>query len=154
MEKTSMFARTALSFGLLLLVTATGVAKSADLPVDRPALVVLPDGTHLEVGGRVEGRVTAAVVTTSDLAERKPLKESMLHPRSGHTATVLPDGRVLIWGGVDDSGNIVRTGEWFDPASGHFSEAQGITLLPRAGHSATVLTDGRLLVLGGHGGFT
>lgn len=150
METTSMFARTALSLGLMLLVGATGLAKSADLPAERPTRVVLPDGKHLEVGGTVAGRPTAEATITFESSDRKPLKEGMIHPRSGHTATVLPDGRVLIWGGVDDSGNIVREGEWFDPTSGHFSEAHGIALLPRTGHTATVLTDGRVLVLGGH----
>ena len=150
METTSMFARTALSLSLMLLVGATGLAKSADLPVERPTRVVLPDGKHLEVGGNVAGKPTAEAAIASDTSDRKPLKEGMIHPRSGHTATVLPDGRVLIWGGVDDSGKIVRDGEWFDPISGHFSEARGIALLPRTGHTATLLTDGRLLVLGGH----
>jgi RHS repeat-associated protein len=150
MEMTSLFARTVLSLGLTLLVTATGVAKSADLPAERSALVVLPNGERLELGGVVGGNASAEAAITSDTKDPKPLKESMLHPRSEHTATVLPDGRVLIWGGVDDSGNIVREGEWFDPTSGHFSEAHGIALLPRAGHTATVLTDGRVLVLGGH----
>lgn len=144
-----MFGRTALSFGITLLVATTGIAANAALPVERPALVTLPDGSRLELGGQVDGVSTADAVVTSERANETPLEASMLHPRSGHTATVLPDGRVFIWGGVDDQGKVVRTGEWFDPASKHFSEAQGIPLVPRTGHTATLLTDGRVLMLGG-----
>lgn len=144
-----MFERIALSFGIMLLVATTGLAANAALPPEQAARVMLPDGSRLELGGLVDGVSTTGAVMTSEPAIEKPLDASMLHPRSGHTATVLPDGRVFIWGGVDDHGTIVRTGEWFDPSSRRFIEAHDIPLVPRTGHTATLLTDGRLLVLGG-----
>ncbi|MBA8890004.1 YD repeat-containing protein, partial [Dokdonella fugitiva] len=134
----------------MLLVATTGLAANAALPPEQSARVMLPDGSRLELGGLVDGVSTAGAVMTSEPANEKPLDASMLHPRSGHTATVLPDGRVFIWGGVDDHGKIVRSGEWFDPSSRRFTEAHDIPLVPRVGHTATLLTDGRLLVLGGH----
>jgi N-acetylneuraminic acid mutarotase len=76
--------------------------------------------------------------------------------RSRHTATLLPDGRVLVAGGFDIQGamdaNVESMGrgtpEVFDPSSGRWSRT-GSMAFPRAGHTATLLTDGRLLVAGG-----
>ncbi|MEO5627152.1 MAG: kelch repeat-containing protein, partial [Dokdonella sp.] len=149
MDRTSMKLHAALVLGIGLLTAVTGIAAAPKVMLGA-AHVVLSDGRSLEAGGKVDGHVTAHVdITQSDKSRQGP-PQAMLHPRSDHTATVLPNGRVLIWGGVDESGHVVAQGEWFDPATGQFSEANGIKLLPRAGHSATVLTDGRLLLIGGH----
>jgi hypothetical protein len=64
--------------------------------------------------------------------------------RSGHTATLLKDGRVLILGGGD------ATAELFDPANGTFSFT-GPPVTGRLGASATRLLDGRVLIAGGVG---
>jgi hypothetical protein len=63
--------------------------------------------------------------------------------RSGHTATLLADGKVLIVGGSGDT-----SAEIFDPASG-MSVATGNTNYARTGHTATTLSDGRVLIAGG-----
>lgn len=65
-------------------------------------------------------------------------------PRTGHTATLLKDGKVLIVGG----GN--ATAELFDPESGTFSFT-GPPLAGRLGATATLLSDGRVLIAGGLG---
>lgn len=70
------------------------------------------------------------------------LVSSMNSGRSGHTATLLKDGKVLILGGGD------RTAEVFDPASGTFS-LTGNPLTNRLAPSATLLADGRVLITGG-----
>ncbi len=58
----------------------------------------------------------------------------MIHPRQGHTATLLRDGSVSIIGGLDPQGNITGTliseAERYDPARGSFQPA-GSTVLPR-----------------------
>ncbi|MGH9845556.1 MAG: Kelch repeat-containing protein, partial [Blastocatellia bacterium] len=67
--------------------------------------------------------------------------------RRGHTATPLADGKLLIIGGENESGQVSQT-ELFDPDSRKFSlAARSIT--PRAEHTATTLRDGRILVIGG-----
>src|SRR5438046_10637503 len=71
----------------------------------------------------------------------------MTDARSGATASVLQDGRVLIAGG-QNSGGAVNTLEIFDPNSGNFSNA-GVMSSPRQDHSAAVLSDGRVLIIGG-----
>ena len=69
--------------------------------------------------------------------------------RSGHTATRLADGRVLIAGGTDaGAGPALASAEIFDPATGR-SSPTGSMLTPRSGHVATLLSDGRVLIAGG-----
>ena len=64
----------------------------------------------------------------------------MSSPRSGHTATLLSDGRVLLLAG--DGG-----GEIYDPATGTFSRAASLSF---PGHTATLLGNGKVLVSGGY----
>jgi hypothetical protein len=72
---------------------------------------------------------------------------SMETPRSGHTATLLPDGKVLIAGGFDGS-SALQTAELFDPATNAFS-ATGNMTSPRINHTATLLANGKVLLSGG-----
>ncbi len=71
----------------------------------------------------------------------------MLVMRQSHTATLLPDGKVLIAGGSD---RIVAlaSAELFDPATGSFSNTGSMTT-PRANHEATLLPNGKVLITGG-----
>lgn len=67
--------------------------------------------------------------------------------RSGHTATRLADGRILILGGTS-RGAATSSTEIYDAATGTFSA--GATMnAARSGHTATVLADGRILIAGG-----
>src|SRR5664280_1844491 len=72
---------------------------------------------------------------------------SMPEVRTGHTATLLSDGRVLMVGGGNDT-TMLASAELYDPATGKFSPT-GSVALPRIGHTATLLRDGRVLVAGG-----
>ncbi|WP_330166775.1 MULTISPECIES: Kelch repeat-containing protein [unclassified Corallococcus] len=71
---------------------------------------------------------------------------SMIQPRSGHTATLLPNGLVLAAGGF--SGGFLATAEVYDPDSGSWSPT-GSMSQPRSGHLATLLPNGKVLVVGG-----
>lgn len=72
----------------------------------------------------------------------------MLEPRSGHTATLLPDGRVLITGGMRRNQDFYRSAELFNPATGKFSATGGMQVA-RVGHVAVLLRSGKVLVAGG-----
>ncbi len=72
---------------------------------------------------------------------------SMTFAREGQTATLLGDGRVLITGGKNASGELATT-EIFDPATGAFSPT-GSMEIARIGQTATRLNDGRVLITGG-----
>jgi hypothetical protein len=72
----------------------------------------------------------------------------MLEPRSGHTATLLPEGRVLIAGGMRRNQDFYRSAELFDPATGKFS-ATGEMQIARVGHAAVLLRSDKVLIAGG-----
>src|SRR5437667_341055 len=76
--------------------------------------------------------------------------DPLVVPRTGHAATVLADGRVLITGGRDGAGTIVATAEIFDPAT-ETSTAVGALVTARVSHTATLLPNGRVLIAGGTG---
>src|SRR5438067_2197561 len=65
-------------------------------------------------------------------------------PRTGQTATLLPDGRVLIVGGIG-----MTQDEIYDTAKGTFS-LMAPRLIARFGHTAVLLRDGRVLIAGGY----
>jgi hypothetical protein len=79
----------------------------------------------------------------------------MADGRSGHSATLLPSGKVLIAGGDGAFffsyyyGNApLNTAEVYDPSVGTFSST-GKMAAPRSFHTATLLKSGKVLVAGG-----
>ena len=76
---------------------------------------------------------------------------SMAGAREGHAASLLPDGTVLISGGMQrEGGDVFSSTELYDPANGAFAAGPDMQSR-RAGHTATVLSDGRILLTGGVG---
>src|SRR5262245_33149716 len=73
----------------------------------------------------------------------------MTSVRAGGSGTLLPNGMVLVAGGVDANG-ATSSAERFSPDGAHFIEAPSMQF-PRANHTATLLADGRVLVAGGGG---
>ncbi len=77
---------------------------------------------------------------------------NMMTARANHTASLLPNGKVLVAGGVDQNNSTVSSAELFDPVSGTFSPASSMSIA-RNQHTATFLPNGKLLVAGGEGDF-
>lgn len=84
-------------------------------------------------------------------------------PRTGHTATLLRDGRVLVAGGnfereLQGSGEFhaippgSRGAEIFDTATGRWSFTAAMNR-GRRGHAAVLLDDGRVFVVGGESSY-
>jgi hypothetical protein len=69
----------------------------------------------------------------------------MASARYYHTATLLPNGKVLIAGGHNPS---LATAEVYDPATGTWSPLGSMSSL-RTFHTATLLNNGKVLVSGG-----
>ena len=112
------------------------------------AAAQLADGRWLLSGGDQ----TQAALRLVDATGRGSILPAHLNqPRTEHSATLLPDGTVLIFGGMSPSGAVLDTAEVFDPANASLSLLGSVGLLPRAAHTATVLKDGRLLLAGGFG---
>lgn len=112
---------------------------------------VLNDGRVLVIGGSNNSTGPGAAHKTAEIYD--PVSDSwsgagqLAVNRTGHSATVLKDGRVLVVGGGGLDSNLAQA-EIYDPAINMWSLA-GITTLARAGHSAALMSDGRVIVAGG-----
>jgi hypothetical protein len=82
-------------------------------------------------GAKVEKTVTVRVYDNRFVARGR-----LVVPRTGHTATLLDDGRVLVAGGVDGAGRAVALREVVDPAAGTSSIAPASLGAPAAGAKA------------------
>jgi hypothetical protein len=111
---------------------------------------VLPNGKVLIAGGRrVQGNGDyPPVAELYDPATGTfNATGSLVASRALHTATLLPDGKVLLTGGI--KGDLcLASAELYDPATGRFTDT-GPMSTPRVGHTATLLANGKVLVAGG-----
>jgi hypothetical protein len=124
------------------------------------AAAKLPDGRVLVVGGTTlvtsdlgNGPVTSEAVTNS--AEIFDAFANVWYPaaplavgRSGHTATAVADGHVLVAGGTGQDGAALDTFEVFDADTGQYA-TPGLMSAPRANHAAAVAGPTKVLVAGG-----
>jgi hypothetical protein len=127
-------------------------SHTATLLADGKVLMV--GGISLAEGGDSLTADLASVILYSPLIGTggPALVGSMSVPRFGHTATLLPDGKVLIVGGDDGTGpGRYATAEVYDPATEAFSPA-GVMSVARTGHTATLLPSGKILIVGGDDG--
>ncbi len=118
---------------------------------------LLPDGRVLVAGGEVrDGSGQRRILASAELYDPATNSwtpvEGMVTPRTNQTATVLPDGRVLLIGGetpgASNSPEVTPSAEIFDPVTGRWSSG-GALSTGRAGHTATPLPDSRIMVMGG-----
>src|SRR5450432_1727706 len=73
--------------------------------------------------------------------------------RTGHTATLLASGKVLVTGGTNSNGGYgppIASAELYDPVSNTWSPAASLNTA-RFEHTATLLPSGKVLVAGGQG---
>jgi YD repeat-containing protein len=153
--------RTLLGIGTLLaLVVSTPWTET---PVGRPAQPQSPaqspapagqtrtrlaDGRWLVVGGEGAAAAAAASIWDPQTNTVAPTAGLPVVPRAWHTATLLPDGTVLLVGGKNNGG-LLEIPERFEPATGTFTPLSVTGAVARALHTATLLLDGRVLVAGG-----
>ncbi|MFH0901712.1 MAG: kelch repeat-containing protein [Pseudomonadota bacterium] len=71
--------------------------------------------------------------------------------RIGHTATLLPSGKILIAGGLSASyPDDTTSALLFEPATGAWSPAGSMAGIRCRDHTATLLRSGKVVVIGGH----
>lgn len=132
--------------------TPTAVASSTPSPWFSPTGTMTTTDNGLAVR-LLDGRVLiiGSAATSPEIYDPKTgnfsKTGSMTTDRSGATATLLLDGRVLVAGGENDTATLASA-ELYDPRTGKFSPTGSMTT-PREGHSATLLPDGRVLIAGG-----
>jgi len=114
---------------------------------------LMADGRVLVLGGFGPGPAgddaLASAETWDPASSTFSPTGSLAEARARHTATLLPDGRVLVVGGFgmgDDAW--LATAEVWDPATGIFGPT-GSLAQARDSHTATLLPDGRVLIVGG-----
>ena len=105
-------------------------------------------GVHIEIAGSAELYDPAAGTFTP-----AGIFGSMTTARASHTATLLPNGMVLIAGGEDFNSygqtTSLASAELYDPVAVTFT-ATGNMTTSRAAHTATLLGNGKVLIAGGY----
>lgn len=108
---------------------------------------LLPNGNILVTGGyglysNPANYYKSAEIYVSSKGAFEPISDMHI-ARSSHTATLLPNGKVIIYGGFGTSGNALNTYEIFDPNTNSFSATSSSGYAyPQGGHTATLLTQG------------
>lgn len=80
----------------------------------------------------------------------------MTTPRFDHTATLLPNGQVLVAGGCSTTSsyycaNALSSAELYNPKTAKWTRTLGSMTTTRQGQSATLLRTGEVLIAGGQG---
>lgn len=117
------------------------------------AATLLPNGLILITGGIINSALTAT--NTAELYDPVAntftnLTAQMTSLRNQHTATLLPNGKVLIAGGSNHGdGDGMDTAELYDPLTQTFTALAPRMKSPRGGHTATLLSSGKVLLASG-----
>jgi len=120
---------------------------------------LLPDGLVLVAGGEIFVGTNGSVLASAELYDPATgtwtNTGSLNTARTGHTATLLPNGLVLVAGGTDlptdgygSSGDMLTSAELYDPATGTWTNT-GSMQTACYDHTATLLADGNVLVAAG-----
>ncbi len=131
-------------------------AGTMSAPRTQATATVLLDGRVLVLGGGSQGSPGFASTNTAEIFDPGTGAWTPTAPmsvaRASQTATLLPDGEVLVTGGATSyhgpRGTVTATAEIYDPKSATWRSAARMSVA-RYHHMAALLPDGRVLVAGG-----
>jgi hypothetical protein len=127
-------------------IAAMHIARASHTSTLLPNGKVLIAGGFAGSGGEYNPYRTAEVFDPNSGSFQ--LVAEMSIGRSGHTATLLKNGKALIVGGWTGRYDLRGSAEIYDPATNAFTPT-GNLVVERAGNTATLLADGRVLIAGG-----
>jgi N-acetylneuraminic acid mutarotase len=113
-------------------------------------LVAGGESYYFDSGGNIEDIFFTSAELYDPASGLWTLTGSLANERSRHTATLLPNGKVLVAGGYFSAGGYtinLASAELYDPASGSWSATASLHTAS-AGHTATLLPNGKVLVVG------
>jgi Galactose oxidase, central domain/Kelch motif len=114
---------------------------------------LLPNGTVLVAGGANNDEDPPSTVASAELYDPATgtwqTTGNLNTQRYQHTATPLPNGKVLVAGGFNSLLLSLNIAELYDPATETWS-GTGSLNIDRTGHTATLLPNGKVLVTGGY----
>lgn len=136
-------------------VTVTFTPVTATMTSTRigHAATLLPSGQVLLTGGFLD--ISRVALDSAELYDTTAntfptISARMTSQRNQHTATLLPDGQVLIAGGSNvGNGDGLDTAELYNAATQTFAAVTARMTSPRGGHTATLLANGQVLLTGG-----
>ena len=131
--------------------TFTGLANgSYTVSPSLAGYTFTPASQAVTINGANATAKNFTAVTTSTRGTFTALAGTMDTARDGHTATLLPNGEILVAGGAanDNSTVSLASAELYDPATDTWS-ATGSMAEARAWHTAILLSNGKVLVAGG-----
>ena len=130
--------------------TPLEVRRRHDATLLSDGRVVITGGVGLTSDGAVP-RLPAAIEVFDPATEQFSVLGSLATPRFEHAALALPDGRILVAGGLTSGARdatATRGAEYIDTRSGVVSSA-GSMVVARAAFTLTPLAGGRVLAIGG-----
>ncbi len=122
----------------------------ADYVDGLPSATLLMSGNLLVAGG-CEYTLYATAELFNLGTETFAPTGSLTSGRTLDTATLLPDGTVLMTGSYVPGGGSLASAELYDPVAGTFRPTSAMSTA-RSSHTATLLNNGRVLIAGGQAG--